>query len=148
MADNLIDGNRIRALTVVDKISRERLASTVDRALRGGDVVAAMEHITMMQGAPKRIQFDNGSEFISKALDLWVYENNVTLDFSRPGKPTDNPFIESSNGSFGDECLNSHWFLSLDDAQQKIEACQVGYNECQSHHSLNDKTPIENVAKN
>jgi len=53
---------------------------------------------------------DNGSEFISKALDKWAYENEVTLDFSRPGKPTDNPFIESFNGSFRDECLNVNWF--------------------------------------
>lgn len=54
---------------------------------------------------PKRIQVDNGSEFISKDFDRWAYENNVILDFSRPGKPTDNPFIESFNGSFRDECL-------------------------------------------
>lgn len=49
-----------------------------------------------LAGVPKRIQVDNGSEFISKALDLWAYEHGVTLDFSRPGKPTDNPFIERS----------------------------------------------------
>lgn len=147
VADNLFNGNRIRALTVVDNFSRECLAITVDRTLRGSDVVATMEHITMMRGAPKRIQVDNGSEFISKALDLWAYENNVTLDFSRPGKPTDNPFIESFNGSFRDECLNIHWFLSLDDAQQKIEAWRVDYNEYRPHQSLNDKTPIEFVTE-
>ena len=66
---------------------------------------------------PKRIKVDNGSEFISKVLDKWAYENNVELDFSRPGKPTDNPFTESFNRSFGDECLNTNWFLSLEDAQ-------------------------------
>ena len=59
-----------------------------------------MEHIKSMRGAPRRIQVDNGSESISKALDLWAYENNVTLDFSRPGRSTDNPFIESFNGNF------------------------------------------------
>lgn len=63
---------------------------------------------------------DNGSEFISKVLDKWVYESKVELDFSRPGKPTDNPFIESFNGSFRDECLNVNWFLSLDDAQENL----------------------------
>ncbi len=70
---------------------------------------------------PKRIQVDNGSEFISKDLDHWAYANNVTLDYSRHGKPTDNPFIESFNGSFRDECLNTNWFLSLPDAKNKIE---------------------------
>mgnify|MGYP003633389465 FL=1 len=145
VADNLFNGRRIRALTVVDNFSRECLAITVDHALRGNDVVATMDHVKSMRGAPKRIQVDNGSEFISKALDLWAYENDVTLDFSRPGKPTDNPFIESFNGSFRDECLNLNWFLSLDDAQQKIEAWRVDYNEYRPHQSLNDRTPQEFV---
>ena len=70
---------------------------------------------------PKRIQVDNGSEFISKALDKWAYENEVVLDFSRPGKPTINPYIESFNGKFRDECLNTNWFIFLDDAREKIE---------------------------
>jgi len=102
---------------------------------------------SLTRGAPKRIQVENGSEFISKALDLWAYENNVTLDFSRPGKPTDNPFIESFNGSFRDECLNLKWFLSLDDAQQKIEAWRVDHNEYRPHQSLNDHTPQEFVTE-
>ena len=67
---------------------------------------------------PERVRVDNGSEFISKALDKWADENNAVFDFSRPGKPTDNAFIESFNGSCRDECLNSHWFLSLEDARE------------------------------
>ena len=63
-----------------------------------------------------------GSEFISKALDRWAYENGVTLDFSRPGKPTDNAFVESFNRRSRDECLNTHWFLSLADARSTIAA--------------------------
>ena len=69
----------------------------------------------------KRIQVDDGSEFISKAFKL-AYANQVTLDFSRPGKTTDNPFIESFNGSFRDECLNVNWFFSLEDAK-KTSGC-------------------------
>lgn len=69
----------------------------------------------------------------AKALDFWAYENEVTLDFSRPGKPTDNPFIESFNGSFRDECPNLNWFLSLDDARERIETWCVNYNECRPH---------------
>ena len=64
-----------------------------------------------------------GPEFISKALDRWAYENGVTLDFSRRGKPTDNAFVESFNGRLRDECLNAYWFLSMTDARTKIEAC-------------------------
>ena len=70
-----------------------------------------------MEGTcPVRIQCDNGSEFISKEVYRWAYQNKVTLDYSRPGKPTDNPYVESFNGKFRDECLSINWFLSLEDA--------------------------------
>jgi putative transposase len=85
-----------------------------------------MERLKAQHGTlPERIKVDNGSEFISKALDKWSYDNHVTLDFSRPGNPTDNAFIESFNGSFRDACLNVHWFLSLEDAREKIGAESV-----------------------
>ena len=92
-----------------------------------------------LTGVPKRIQIDNGKEFISKALDLWAYEHGVTLDFSRSGKPTDNPSIESFNGSFRDERLKAHWFLSLEDAQEKIERWR--YNDFRPHSCLGGLTP-------
>lgn len=143
VADELFNGRRIRALTVVDNFSREALAITVDRLLKGDDVVDTVDLIGRMRGYPKRIQVDNGSEFISKALDKWAYDNGVELDFSRPGKPTDNPFIESFNGSFRDECLNVNWFLSLEDAQEKIERWRQEYNEDRTHTALGDITPRE-----
>ena len=143
VADELFNGHRIRSLTVVDNFSRESLAITVDHRLNGENVVATMEYLKLSVGLPKRIQVDNGSEFISKVLDKWAYENGVTLDFSRPGTPTDNPFIESFNGSFRDECLNVHWFLSLDDARDKIERWRIDYNRFRPHSSLGDITPEE-----
>lgn len=142
-ADQQFNGQRIRALTVVDNFSRECLAITVDTRLKGEDVVATMNDLKALRGLTQRIQVDNGSEFISKALDQWAYEHQVTLDFSRPGKPTDNPHIESFNGSLRDECLNLHWFLSLDDAREKIEGWRVDYNEFRPHSSLADRTPRE-----
>jgi transposase InsO family protein len=72
----------------------------------------------------------NGPEFVSKELDLWAFMRGVTLDFSRPGKPTDNAYIESFNGKFRSECLNANWFLCLDEARQKCEAWRRDYNEC------------------
>ena len=82
VADSLFNARRIRALTVVDNFSRECLAITVDYCLRGDDVVATTEHIKAMRVLPKRIQVDNGSEFISKALDQWAYENDVYMRLS------------------------------------------------------------------
>ena len=73
---------------------------------------------------------------MSRALDQWAYLNQVTLDFSRPGKPTDNALVESFNGRLRDECLNTNWFLSLDDARSKIEAWRQHYNTSRPHTSL------------
>jgi len=144
VADQLFDGRKIRALTVVDNFSRQCVAIHVGQSLKGEDVVTVMDRLRVQyNGVPERIQVDNGSEFISKALDLWAYDNRVTLDFSRPGKPTDNPFIESFNGSFRDECLNAHWFLSLDDAREKIEHWRQEYNSFRPHSSLDGLTPDE-----
>jgi len=122
VADNLFDGRRLRALTMVDNFTRECLPIHVGRAIRGNEVVNVLDALrAVLQRKPMRIQVGDGSEFIFKVLDRWAYEHQVTLDFSRPGKPTDNPYIESFNGSFRDECLNMHWFMSIEDAQEKIE---------------------------
>ncbi|PAU94390.1 hypothetical protein CK503_06200 [Aliifodinibius salipaludis] len=146
VADQLFDGRRFRALTVVDNFSRSCLSIHADQSIKGTDVTGIMERISRRVGqVPERIQVDNGSEFISKALDQWAYDNGVTLDFSRPGKPTDNPYIESFNGSFRDECLNLHWFLSLEDARQKIEVWRTEYNGFRPHSSLGDLTPNEYI---
>jgi putative transposase len=95
VSDALFDGRRLRALTVVDAFTREALAIDVDQGIRGEQVVEAMRRIAEIRGAPRTIRVDNGPEFISRALDHWAYENGVTLDFSWPGKPTDNAFVES-----------------------------------------------------
>ena len=71
-----------------------------------------------------------------------AYQRGVTLDFSRPGKPTDNAFIEAFNGRFREECLNAHWFLSLADAQEKVENWRRYYNEERPHGAIGNKPPI------
>ena len=85
---------------------------------------------------------DNGPEFISKELDLWAWMHGVALDFSRPGKPTDNAFAELFNGKFRTECLNVFWFLSLDDAAAKCEAWRRDYNEVRPHSAIGNQTPL------
>ena len=144
VADQTFNGRKFRALTIVDNYSRKCIAIHTQQSIKGDDVVSVLDRIKEVDGyKPERIQVDNGSEFISKSLDKWAYENAVTLDFSRPGTPTDNPFIESFNGSFRDECLNTNWFLSLEDAEEKIEVWRNDYNEFRPHSSLNDLTPDE-----
>jgi len=145
VCDALFNGRRFRALTIVDNFSRECLWIKVGQSIRGEDVAEVMDRLTEAREVPDRIQCDNGSEFISKVLDKWAYENGVTMDFSRPGKPSDNALIESFNGSFRDECLNVNWFLSIDDAREKIEKWRVEYNEFRPHSSLAGQTPQQFV---
>jgi putative transposase len=139
--DQLATGAKLRILTVIDTFSR--YAPVVDPRIgyRGADVVATLERVCRTMGYPCTIRVDQGSEFVSRDLDLWAYQNNVTLDFSRPGKPTDNAFIEAFNGRLRAECLNTHWFLSLADAREKLECWRRDYNEVRPHGAIGNKTP-------
>ena len=143
VSDALFNGKRLRALTVVDNFTRQCLAIEVDKGIRGEQVVSVLETIAARVGLPKTIFCDNGPEFISRTLDKWAHNNTVTLNFSRPGKPTENAIIESFNGSFRDECLNTNWFLSIEDARMKIESWRIDYNETRPHMSLGWLTPLE-----
>ena len=100
VSDALYNGRRFRALTIVDNFSRECLAIEADQGIRGDQVVTVLERLKHNRGLADVIRVDNGSEFISKVMDRWAYDNGVKLSFSRPGKPVDNAFIESFNGSF------------------------------------------------
>ncbi len=142
VSDTLYNKQKFRALTIIDNFSRKCVAIEVGQSLKGNDVVHTLEQLHLFYDIkPQRIKVDNESEFVSKELDRWAYENKVTLDFSRPGRPTDNPFIESFNGSFRDECLNTNWLLSLQDARDKIESWRRDYNSYRPHSSLQDRTP-------
>lgn len=96
----------------------------------------ALEQICAETGYPTMIRVDQGSEFLSRDLDLWAYARGVTLDFSRPGKPTDNAYIESFNARVRAECLNHNWFMDLDDARRKVEDWRVEYNPASQHPSV------------
>lgn len=140
--DQLATGRKIRVLTVVDTFSRFSPAVDARFSYKGEDVVQTLERVCRQVGYPATIRVDNGSEFISRDLDLWAYHKGVVLDFSRPGKPTDNSYIESFNGKFRTECLNAHWFMSLDDAQVKMEDWRRDYNEFRPHSAIGNKVPI------
>ena len=146
VSDQLYDGRRVRVLVILDNHTRESLALAAGQRIRGIEVVAELERISKEHGFPERIQVGNGPEFISKDLDRWAYWNHVQLDFSRPGKPTDNALVESFNSRFRQECLNQHWFMSLEDAQHKIEAWREDYNHQRPHSSLGYQSPAEFIA--
>jgi putative transposase len=140
--DQLATGNKIRVLTVVDIFSRYAPVLDPRFSYRAEDVVATLDRTCAVVGYPKTIRVDQGTEFVSRDLDLWAYTKGVTLDFSRPGKPTDNAFIEAFNGRFRAECLNAHWFLTLDDARTKLEDWRRYYNEERPHGAIGQRPPI------
>lgn len=141
--DELSNGRRFRCLTIVDNFSRECPAIEVDVSLTGHRVVRVLDRLALLRGLPEVIFVDNGTEFTSKAFDQWAYNNAVKINYSRPGKPTDNAYIESFNGSLRMECLNLHWFTSIEDAQRKIEAWRNEYNNLRPHSSIDNQTPTE-----
>ncbi|MEO8276546.1 MAG: IS3 family transposase [Thermoanaerobaculia bacterium] len=121
MEDSVARSRKIRTLNVPDQYSRECLVIEVDTSLSGARVCRTLDRLAQARGVPGQITVDNGSEYTSVALGQWAADHGVDLRFSRPGKPTDNPFIESFNGKFRDECLNENWFLGLGDARRIIE---------------------------
>jgi len=141
LSDQLYSGRWIRILSLVDNYSRECLALGVGVSLKGEDVVEALNAVLQERGAPRSIQVDNGTEFTSVVMDQWAYWNGVTLDFSRRGKPQDNALVEAFHSRFRQECLNEHWFLSVADAQEKIEAWRNHYNAERPHSSLGNLAP-------
>ncbi len=141
LSDRLFDDRPFRILTIVDCHTREALATVARTNFRAHQVVEELDRIARRRGKPGSIRVDNGPEFAGRLLDQWAYLNKVQLDFSRPGKPTDNAFIEAFNARLRQECLNASWFLSMPDARQKIETWRTDYNETRPHSALGNLTP-------
>jgi putative transposase len=141
MSDQLFDGRPFRILTVLDCHTRESLAIAPRANFRAFQVVEVLDELARQRGKPRSLRVDNGPEFAGRMLDQWAYLNGVEIDFSRPGKPTDNAFIEAFNARFRTECLNASWFLSLADARDRIEQWRCHYNDDRPHTALGGLTP-------
>jgi putative transposase len=147
MRDTLGDAKAFRTFNVVDDLTRECLAIEVAKSIPGARVVRVLGCIAADRGYPERMVMDNGPELAGQALDEWAYRNGVELHFITPGRPVENAYIESFNGKFRDECLNEHWFSTLDDARQTIEEWRRDYNEERPHSALGGLPPREYAAQ-
>lgn len=136
--DSFSNGRRFRTLTVKDLFTHEVVALHVDLSITGEGVAQALDKVGRI---PKGIVCDNGSEFVSKAMDQWSYRNGVDLKFIQPGKPTQNAFIESFNGRFRMNCLDQNWFGDLEHARSVIEAWRIEYNTERPNRAIGRKTP-------
>jgi putative transposase len=144
VSDATAPGRRLKLLTIVDTFTRESLAVEVDTSISGERMARVLDRVIVERSAqPQEIVLDNGPEMTSRALDQWAYERGIRLRFIAPGKPVQNCFIESFNGRLRDECLNLHWFRSVGDARQIVEAWRLDYNRARPHSALGGLTPEE-----
>jgi len=147
VSDAFTDGRRFRVLAVVDDYSRECLSLVADTSLSGMRVTRELDVLIRQRGRPNTIVSDNGTEFTSMAILKWSQETNVEWHYIQPGKPMQNGFVESFNGSFRDECLNETLFSSLSHARHHITVWKEDYNRNRPHSSLGNLTPQEYATK-
>jgi putative transposase len=141
--DTLSNGRRIRVLNIIDDCSRECLAIEMGYGLPSARVIDVLERLKYTRGLPKEIVIDNGPEFTSKSMIIWACNAGVNLHFIKPGKPTQNAFVESFNGRFRDECLNQHWFTSFEEANRIVQLWKHDYNNVRPHSGLGNLTPAQ-----
>jgi len=147
VSDAFTDGRRFRVLAIIDDYSRECLALVTDTSLSGMRVTRELNQLLSRRGKPQTIVSDNGTELTSMAILKWCQETDIEWHYIAPGKPMQNGFIESFNGSFRDECLNETLFSSLAEARKQITAWKEDYNKHRPHSSLGNITPIEYAMK-
>jgi putative transposase len=141
VSDQLTNGRRFRILNVKDDYSKELIGQLVAFSISGTQVARFLDQLIELRSAPDQITCDNGTEFTSKSMFFWQKETGVKLAFIQPGKPMQNGFVESLNGRFRAECLNQHWFRSLNEAEHIIDQWRYHYNHERPHSSLNYMTP-------
>lgn len=147
MSDALICGRRFRTFNVVDDFNREVLAIEIDLSLPALRVIRVLERIIAWRGYPNKLRMDNGPEFISTTLAEWAEEHHIELEFIKPGKPTQNSYIERFNRTYREEILNMYVFKTLYEVREITENWMREYNEERPHDSLDDMTPWEYLAK-
>jgi len=147
VADQLSNGRRFRILNIIDEFSREVVGQLVSTSISGQQVARFLDEVAERRSLPRHVVCDNGTEFTSKAMFFWSKETNVKLSFIQPGKPTQNAFCESLNGKFRNECLNQHWFRTLNEARYEIDLWREHYNTVRPHSSLGYQSPVDFAKK-
>jgi putative transposase len=132
---------KLRLLTVLDEYTRECLTIHVARSISSHQVIQVLEWLFLLRGAPGHLRSDNGPEFIAYALKEWLRDRHCNTLYITPGSPWENPFIESFNGTFRDECLDRWIFANGQEAQSVIEPWRQEYNHHRPHSSLGYLTP-------
>jgi len=147
VSDALADGRSLRILTVVDNFTRECVALEADTSFSGERVTRVLDRAIDRRGRPAVIRMDNGPELTSRRFLVWCMERKIAANYIQPGKPVQNSYIESFNGRFRDECLNTNWFRNLFEARHRIAIWRDDYNKARPHSALDYRTPDEFAAQ-
>lgn len=139
--DRVATGRAIKCVAIVDDATHEAIAVVPEHSIGGDHLVRILDRVCAQRGKPRIIRTDNGKEFTSRAMLTWAHRNGIALRLIEPGKPTQNAYIESFNGRLRDECLNEHWFVSLQQARVEIERWRREYNEERPKRALGGLTP-------
>jgi len=143
--DRTADGRVIKCLAIVDDGSTEAVAIQAERAISGIAVTRILDRLALERGLPQVIRTDNGKEFCGKDILTWAHQRGITLRLIEPGKPNQNAYVESFNSRLRDECLNEHWFTSLEHARSVIERWRREYNEERPKKHLGGITPAQHA---
>ncbi|XHS79314.1 IS3 family transposase [Burkholderiaceae bacterium UC74_6] len=143
VSDSLANGRRIKSLTVADDFTHECVDIAVDYGISGQYVTRLLDRAALFRGYPAAVRTDNGPEFTCRAFIAWAQSHGVRHILIQPGRPMQNGYIESFNGKFRDECLNEHWFQTLQQARSEIAIWRQDYNEVRPHSSLGRIPPAE-----
>ena len=143
MSDALWSGQRFRTFNLIDDYNREALTIDIDRSLPAGRVVRALDRAAAWRGYPKKLRVDNGPELTSVRLADWAEDNDVKLEFTEPGRPMQNGFVERFNRTYRTEVLDLYIFKKLKEVQEITDNWVIEYNEERPHESLGNLTPKE-----
>ena len=143
VSDSLANGRRIKCLTVADDFTHECVDIAVDYGISGQYVTRLLDRAAIFRGYPAAVRTDNGPEFTCRAFIAWAQAHGVQHILIQPGRPMQNGYIESFNGKFRDECLNEHWFQTLQQARSEIANWRQDYNQVRPHSSLGRIPPAE-----
>lgn len=142
MSDSLENKVRFRTLNVIDDANRELLGIHVSVGIPAQQVVRYLDQLAAWHGYPKRIRTDNGSEFCSVAFTAWADKHGITLEYTQPGRPYQNGYIERFNRTYRQEVLDLYWFRDINEVQTITDQWAVVYNTERPHDSLRNITPI------
>ena len=141
MSDQLVSGKTFRTFNVIDDYNREGLGIEVDLSLPAVRVIRALEQIIEWRGKPAALRCDNGPEYISQALTEWATNNQITMIYIQPGKPTQNAYIERFNRTARHEWLDLHEFTSVAHAQLLATQWLWQYNNERSNTAIGGIPP-------